>query len=170
MQNLFLIILLILAVLLSSVLTILLFFYFNRKHGILETMEESRNLDFLYQNLVKYFKEEKPYLNPSLEVRDVARTILTNRTYLARAIKKNGMVNFNYFVNSFRVGEAMEIFKKDPAARIGETGVQCGFNSTSAFTMAFKVFMNLTPKEWRDRFAAHGALPASKRNTKGKRK
>lgn len=111
-----------------------------------------KNPDELYRCLVHYYKEEKPYLNPRLEVKDVTERLLTNRTYLNRAIKEHDMINFNYFTNVFRIREAMDIFMTNPRSRVGETGLKCGFNTTAAFTMAFKSIVNMTPKQWKDQY------------------
>lgn len=156
MSNVSLLIVLTGVVLLAFIAGMLCLAFIHKKRGDYDILDEQHSLDVVYNNLVNYFKEEKPYLNPNLDVKEVAATILTNRTYLARAIKKHGMINFNYFINSFRVNEALEIFRKDPSARIGETGMKCGFNSTSSFTMAFKTFLNNTPRQWKVR---HGSKP-----------
>ncbi len=112
--------------------------------------EAMKSPDVLYKNLQEYFAREKPYLDSQLDIKYVAKRLLTNRTYLARAIKENGGVNFNYFVNSYRIREAIDIFRMDPLARVGETATKIGFNSSSAFTMAFKIYVNMTPKQWKD--------------------
>lgn len=132
----------------------------REKAGIMDVQQEFvENADFVFQALDRYFRKEKPYLNPNLDVNETARYVLTNRTYLAKAIKQNGMVNFNYYVNTFRINEAVAILKKDRYIRIGEVALRCGFNSTSAFTMAFKASVGITPREWRDRyFQAQEAL------------
>lgn len=156
MTNIFLFIVLPAALVLAFVSGMICLVFIQKRRGAKAYKDEEHNLDIIYGNLVNYFREEKPYLNPNLDVKEVAATIFTNRTYLARAIKKHGMINFNYFMNSFRVNEALEIFRKDPGARIGETGAKCGFNTTSSFTMVFKAFLNKTPKEWKLR---HNAKP-----------
>lgn len=129
--------------------------YSSRKERakIMEVQQELvENADFVFQALDRYFRKEKPYLNPNLDVNETARYVLTNRTYLAKAIKQNGMVNFNYYVNTFRINEAIMILKSERYVRIGEVALRCGFNSTSAFTMAFKASVGITPKEWRERY------------------
>lgn len=144
----------------------------KQKNGQRSDDELEKNPDALYQALLDYFNDEKPYLNPGLKVKDVTQKLLTNRTYLNRAIKENGMVDFNYFVNSYRVRMAVDIFRMDQRERVGETGVRCGFKSPSAFTMAFKVFLNMTPKQWKDYYistAVSKLAPPKKRSEKSKR-
>lgn len=89
-------------------------------------------------------------MNPDLKVKDVTVKLLTNRTYLNEAIKQNGKVDFPHFVNEYRIRMAIDIFRMDRNARVGETGLRCGFKTPAAFTMAFKVFLGVTPKQWKD--------------------
>lgn len=123
--------------------------------------DAARNPDTLFDSLVNYFVLNKPYLNPELTVKDVAAVLMTNRTYLSRAIRENDMVNFNYFVNSYRLREAVDIFRMDQSARIGETAAKCGFNSTAAFTMAFKLYYGMTPRQWKDYYLATSVAKVS---------
>ncbi len=52
--------------------------------------------------------EKRLYLRKHLSREDVAREVLTNRTYLTRALKVKGL-NFAQFVNSFRAQYAIGI-------------------------------------------------------------
>lgn len=144
----------------------------KHKNSSLPNAGEYSSPDALYAALVKYFNEEKPYLNPELKVKDVTHKLLTNRTYLNKAIKENGMVDFHHFVNSYRIRMAVDIFRMDPRERVGETGVRCGFKSQGAFTMAFKLFLNMTPKQWKDYYVTSQAsrlLPPKGQSGKGTR-
>lgn len=129
--------------------------HFERKKAVMVSEkdyfdERTRNPDLLYKSLTKYYDKEKPYLTPNLTVNDVARELMTNRTYLSRAIRQNHMINFNYFTNSYRVREAAEIFDSNPMARVSDVSVMSGFNTPASFTMSFKMFLNMTPKQWKD--------------------
>lgn len=121
--------------------------------------DQAQNPDVLFKALLEYFAREKPYHNPNLGVKDIAKDLLTNRTYISKAIRKNGMKNFNYFVNTYRIREAIDIFRMDPMARVGETAIKCGFNTTAAFTMAFKICLNMTPKQWKDYYITSVSVP-----------
>lgn len=136
------------------------------------TDEISRNPDALFAALVNYFNVEKPYLNPDLKVKDVTKKLLTNRTYLNEAIKENDKVDFPHFVNEYRIRMAVDILRMDRHARIGETGIRCGFKTPASFTMAFKVFLGVTPKQWKDGYNSTSGgrfYPPKSRSDKGKR-
>nr|WP_321358777.1 hypothetical protein [uncultured Draconibacterium sp.] len=86
--------------------------------------------------LLQYFEEEKPYLNSNLSLTDVCKHIGTNRTYLSNLINNQFGINFNSFVNRYRVKEVMEYRKEHPLASniiLMDVG---GFGSVSSLKRA----------------------------------
>lgn len=53
-------------------------------------------------------REKRLFLRKRLSRDDVAREVLTNRTYVTRALKGRGM-NFSQFVNAYRAQYAIEL-------------------------------------------------------------
>ncbi len=88
--------------------------------------------------LVQYFEKEKPYLNPELNLTDVCRHIGTNRTYLSNLINRQFKMNFNSFVNRYRLKEVMEYRKQHPSANNVTLTDVGGFGSISSFKRALK--------------------------------
>ena len=62
--------------------------------------------DALYARMLQVMAEKRLYLRKHLSRDDVAREVLTNRTYLTRALKGRGL-NFAQFVNSYRAQHAI---------------------------------------------------------------
>lgn len=106
----------------------------------------------IYGKLLVYFDSDKPYLNPDLTINDVAKKLLTNKMYVAKAIKTFASTNFPQFVNGYRIRHAIHLFQQDISLRVGELAYKSGFNSTAAFNIAFKTNMNMTPGEWCRRY------------------
>lgn len=106
----------------------------------------------IYEKLLKYFEKEKPYLNADLSINVVAKALLTNKMYVAKAIKTFASTNFPQFVNSYRIKYAIHLFQQDTSLRVGELAFRSGFNSTASFNIAFKTNMNMTPGEWCRRY------------------
>lgn len=102
----------------------------------------------VYEKIVRLFEEEKPYLNPRLSEEDVSRHIGTNKGYVARAVKVYTGRNFCQFTNRYRVGYAEELSKSDPSLRVNELGFKSGFNSSTSFSVAFKMVKGVPPGEW----------------------
>ena len=106
----------------------------------------------IYDGLVHYFNTEKPYLDPELTISEVASHLLTNRSYLSKSISLYEGDNFCTFVNRYRVRYALELYHRNNKLRVSELATLSGFNSPTAFNIAFKAEMNITPGEWCRRY------------------
>ncbi|AQS94474.1 DNA-binding protein [Polaribacter sp. BM10] len=101
---------------------------------------------------LKFFMEtKKPYLNPSLTIRDLAELIKMNTRELSVLINQHLNQHFFDFVNEYRIEEAKEILKnpKEKELTVLEILYQVGFNSKSSFNTAFKKHTGLTPTQFR---------------------
>jgi len=105
------------------------------------TDEDSDSLnkdEELARNLIDYFEKEKPYLQPDLTLTTVCKVIGTNRTYLSAVINSNFGVNFNVFVNQFRVRYIEDHLKQYPKTTKEELVDIGGFGSISSLKRAMK--------------------------------
>jgi AraC-like DNA-binding protein len=103
------------------------------------------------QKLNSFMKTEKPYLNPSLSIRNLAEDIQMNSRDLSILINQNLEKHFFDFVNEYRIEEA-KIILKDSSKKeftILEILYEVGFNSKSSFNTAFKKHTGYTPTEYR---------------------
>mgnify|MGYP000044141280 FL=1 len=101
--------------------------------------------------LKDFMLTEKPYLNPSLTIRDLAELIKMNSRELSVLINQHLNQHFFDFVNEYRIEEAKEILKnpKEKELTVLEILYQVGFNSKSSFNTAFKKHTSLTPTQFR---------------------
>lgn len=101
--------------------------------------------------LKDFMLTEKPYLNPSLTIRDLAELIKMNSRELSVLINQHLNQHFFDFVNEYRIEEAKEILKnpKEKELTVLEILYQVGFNSKSSFNTAFKKHTGLTPTQFR---------------------
>jgi AraC-like DNA-binding protein len=53
----------------------------------------------------RYIEQNKPWLNPAFRINDMASDLISNRAYVSAFINSEYGVNFNRFVNSFRLEE-----------------------------------------------------------------
>lgn len=116
------------------------------------SMDSLTYVSAIYDKLLKYFERDKPYLDAELSISDVAKALLTNKMYVAKAIKTFARTNYPQFVNSYRIRHAIQTFEKDTSLRVGELAFRSGFNSAASFNIAFKANMNMTPGEWCRRY------------------
>ena len=115
-----------------------------------DIMQDPNNTNQI-EKLISYMETEKPYLNPSLSLRNLADQMGMNSRELSIIINQKLNQHFFDFVNGYRIKEAMNILV-DPAKK-GETVLEIlyevGFNSKSSFNTAFKKHTGKTPTEFR---------------------
>jgi AraC-like DNA-binding protein len=103
------------------------------------------------KQLTSYMETEKPYLNPSLTIRNLSEKIKMNSRDVSVLINQHLNQHFFDFVNEYRIKEAMKILK-DPAKKeftVLEILYEVGFNSKSSFNTAFKKNTGYTPTQFK---------------------
>ena len=98
-----------------------------------------------------FMHHQKPYLNPSLTLRNLAEKIQMNSRELSVLINQNLNKHFFDFVNEYRIEEAKNILKDSSKKEftVLEILYEVGFNSKSSFNTAFKKHTGLTPTQFR---------------------
>ncbi len=101
----------------------------------------------------QYFEAEKPYLNPDLNLSELANELQMNRAELSEVINSGFGQNFNDFINSFRVNLVKEKLAGGEHAKISLLGIalDSGFNSKATFNRVFKKLTNTSPTEFLQR-------------------
>ena len=97
-----------------------------------------------------YMENEKPYLNPDLNLSDLANEVKMTRAQLSQVINSGFNKNFNDFVNSFRVKAFKEKLSEGKQQQLSLLGIayDCGFNSKATFNRVFKKLTNTSPTEF----------------------
>lgn len=112
---------------------------------------ENGELQIIYDNLVETINQSKIFTKPYLTLSELASNIGTNRTYISQAINLQGHMNFNAFINKFRINEAISILNKNPKIKIEELALMSGFGSVISFQRAFNKDIGKTLTEWKNR-------------------
>ncbi|UKT65452.1 helix-turn-helix domain-containing protein [Pedobacter mucosus] len=101
--------------------------------------------------LKQYMVAEKPFLNPSLTIQEVAKDIKIPVRELSVLINHNLDQHFYDFINHYRIAYAMDILKDASKNKLTvlEILYAAGFNSKSSFNTAFKKHTGHTPTEYR---------------------
>ncbi len=102
----------------------------------------------LYDRIVMYFEERKPYLDSELTINDLVKDLYSNKLYISKAISQFTGRNFCQFVNYYRVKHSMKCFRENQELKIHELATMNGFNTIVSYSMAFRLFMGETPSEW----------------------
>lgn len=89
------------------------------------------------------------HLEPRFSLRDLARRVGSNESYVSRAINRGLARNFNQMVNEARVESAQAIFVDQPEARVIDVAHGSGFNAKATFNRVFRDMTGVTPSAWR---------------------
>jgi len=94
--------------------------------------------------------EEKLYLNCDLTIVHIADKIGEHPRFVSGSINGICNVNFNRFINRYRVEEAKKLLQNNSSEHLNMEGVgfEAGFNSNSSFYSAFKNELNITPLQF----------------------
>lgn len=98
-----------------------------------------------------YMSSEKPYLDASLTLPDLANRLQISSHLLSRVINEKLGSNFFDFINHYRVEEVKRKISNPAFDHLSILGIafECGFNTKSAFNRVFKKFTGLTPSEFK---------------------
>lgn len=115
-----------------------------------ENRKFEQKLEEIYGQLEQIMKQDKIYREKNLTVEKVAKMLDTNRTYLSKAINEKTGLSFNYYVNSFRIDEAVKVLSdSNNDIAIKTLSYDLGFNSISTFYKLFTDVLGVTPSQFR---------------------
>jgi AraC-like DNA-binding protein len=102
------------------------------------------------QEIGKLMQDEKLFEDAELTLSQLAKQLSTNTSLLSKIINTGFGMNFNDFVNEYRVNAVIEKLKAGEQKNQTLLGIafDCGFNSKATFNRAFKKHTGLSPKEW----------------------
>ena len=106
-------------------------------------------LEQLYQRLTAYMETDKPYIDPSLKLSDIASALGCSALKLSQTLNMYAHHNYYDFINSYRLEEfkrrlADKAYSRYTLIALSE---QCGFKKSSFFS-TFKKMMGITPAEY----------------------
>lgn len=105
----------------------------------------------ILNNLNTYMKgADKPFLNEKIAMAEIAKIIKVTTHQISQVINEKTNLNFNDFVNSFRIEEAKLMLLSNTYTKLTIDAIaqKSGFRSKSAFYVAFKKHTGNTPKEF----------------------
>lgn len=105
----------------------------------------------LRKELLRIFEKERIYIHPDLRITTIAELLRTNRTYISRLINDDFGMNFNEFVNKYRVEEAERLLncKDNHQYTLEYIAEKSGFGNANSFTRSFKEINGITPGQYR---------------------
>ncbi len=106
--------------------------------------------DIIKSKLLKYFKTERPYLNPDFNMSKLSEDLKTPKYQLTEVLNVDIGKNFFRFVNEYRVEEVKkQLLDEKNIYSIEAIGYESGFRSKSSFFSVFKKITGRTPTEYK---------------------
>lgn len=99
-----------------------------------------------WKDLQYLMDEEKIFLEPDLNLIDLAQRLGTNRTYLSLAVRQFSGKSFSDYVNTARIMYAQELLLKGESPKNVE--YSCGYISSSTFYRQFQRIAGASPTIW----------------------
>ena len=112
---------------------------------LLEKLEDENQAyqeDRLAARLLEYIHAN---YQTDISLNDVAETFSITPTYVSMLFKKEYKTNFKDYLNRYKIEQAKEIMKKNPAIKNKELSEAVGFNSVNTFLRLFKKYTGETP-------------------------
>ncbi|GMQ31516.1 AraC family transcriptional regulator [Algoriphagus confluentis] len=101
----------------------------------------------IHQLLLAVMENQKPHLNPELNLGELAELVNTPTNHLSQVINEIEQVNFYDFINRWRVEEFKTLSQNPEYYKLTLTAIayECGFNSKATFNRAFKKITGESP-------------------------
>jgi AraC-like DNA-binding protein len=121
------------------------------EHEIFEA-QTTPELEIWKTKIASLIEDEKLYQNSELTLTDLAKKLDTNPAVISKSINQGFGLNFNDFVNNYRIEAVKASFHKGEHKKTTLLGIafDAGFNSKATFNRAFRKNTGLSPKEYLD--------------------
>lgn len=118
-----------------------------------KTKQDNTNLEeieFWKDKILHLVESEKVFKNPTLTLSDLSKLLNTNTKNISKSINSGFNMNFNDFINHYRIEAVKEKLQKEEHKTSTLLGIafDCGFNSKATFNRAFKKSIDLSPKDY----------------------
>ncbi|MEM1322410.1 MAG: helix-turn-helix transcriptional regulator [Bacteroidota bacterium] len=125
--------------------------YGKKKNPVLKSRRQPSTLHF--ERIQQLMKEEEIFRDPHLNRERLAATLGLSPGTITRVLKEDGGVNFNEFVDSYRIQLAKRMLEDERfhVFSLEAIGREVGFRSRSTFYATFKKQTGLTPGAYKNK-------------------
>ncbi|MCB1583274.1 MAG: helix-turn-helix transcriptional regulator [Xanthomonadales bacterium] len=107
----------------------------------------SKKAQTMVKELLNLLNKEKIYLNPSLNIRQVAKLLSVSPSNLSQVINEQLNKSFRELINDYRIEDIKKkLIDPENKASILSLALESGFNSEASFYRVFKNSTGQTPK------------------------
>lgn len=120
----------------------------RKHHEILPSQKQQ----VLLQKIEQALQEDKVFLDPKINLKELATKLEIDSTSLSQVINQSYQKNFRNLMNEYRIEEVKQKLLDKDYEHLSILGValECGFNSEASFYRIFKKFANMSPLEYKN--------------------
>jgi AraC-like DNA-binding protein len=107
-------------------------------------------IEEIAQLVHNHFEKNEPYLKLQYSLSQLSAELGIPAQYLSTAINEYHQLNFNEFVNKFRIQYCLEKLNEENFSyqKIDWIAEQCGFHNRNTFSQAFKKVIGISPSAY----------------------
>ncbi len=100
--------------------------------------------------ILNLLQTERIFEDSELSLSQMAKQLKTNPSIISKTINQGFQLNFNDFINNYRIEAIKEKLKagEQKTQTLLSIAFDCGFNSKATFNRAFKKVTNFSPIDW----------------------
>jgi len=119
----------------------------KHSHPVVLTHDRMGQIEERIRN---HFQESKPYLQRSYSLKMLSDATHISVHHLSAFINQHYKVNFNDFINEYRVMTCIEklLSMEWKSKKLEAIAEECGFNNRNTFTVAFRKVAGLNPSQF----------------------
>ncbi len=106
---------------------------------------ETRRINLVYNYAAQHFQNR-------ITLEEAARLLNMTPTSFSRYFKMKTSKSFSDFLSELRIRHACKLLVEDDHKSISQISNECGFNTLSNFNRQFRIFLQMTPREYREQF------------------
>lgn len=109
---------------------------------------ESAQADELWEKILHVIEDLEGWRNPEISLNSLSEQVLSNRTYVGEAFKRNTGMTFTEYINKRRIDSVVEVLTRNPKSHIQDVFLDAGYRQRSTAWKNFHKFMGVSPTEF----------------------
>lgn len=101
------------------------------------------------ERLKKYMMDERPFLNPALQRKDMSQYLQINERVLASLIRETFDQSVLEYITSYRLEYACHLLSANESLPLKDIAQQCGFGTLRTFQRLFHDRYGMPPSQYR---------------------
>lgn len=105
--------------------------------------------DKIMDSFRQHMEKEQGFLNPTLTIEEISRSLNTNRTYVSKLVNLYYGMPFRDYLNKLRLDYSKQLMADEPDASLDYIAAKSGFQSSTQFIRKFRETEGITPTVWK---------------------